>query len=98
MSPSEHKKLKGVAKGEVRDHMTGLELAIINLAEQGTIAHAQAEDSQGFEENREAATKGGRAAGAARRAFEKEYGRQIISDQSYLEQRKRLESGEETDE
>jgi hypothetical protein len=34
MKPSEHKTLKGVEKGEVRDHMTGLELAFVNVAEQ----------------------------------------------------------------
>jgi hypothetical protein len=31
----------------------------------------------------------------ARLAFEKEHGRQVISQQSYLEQRKRLQSGAE---
>ncbi|MCB0014601.1 MAG: hypothetical protein KDE34_21955, partial [Anaerolineales bacterium] len=38
LNPSEHKQLKGVEKGEVRDHMTGLELAFVNVAEQATIA------------------------------------------------------------
>ncbi len=41
------------------------------------------------------AEKGGRTAGVARRAFEAEHGRQVISDQSYLEQRKRLQTGED---
>lgn len=34
-----------------------------------------------------------RAAGAARVAFEQEHGREVISDESYLAQRKRLQSG-----
>ena len=93
MTPSEHRAHKGLEKGEVRDHMTGLELAFINVAEQATIANAQIEDAQGYEENLEAADKGGRAAGAARLAFEREHGRQVISDESYLAQRKRLQSG-----
>lgn len=93
LNPSDHKKLKGVEKGEVRDHMTGLELAFINVAEQATIANIQTDDAQGFDENLEAADKGGRSAGAARRAFEEEHGRQVISDQSYLAQRK-LQSGQ----
>ncbi len=95
MNPSEHKKHKGVEKGEVRDHMTGLELAFINVAEQATIANVHSDDAQGYEENFEAAEKGGRSAGVARRAFEKEHGRQVISDQSYLEQRKKLQPGED---
>jgi hypothetical protein len=94
MNPSDHRRLKGVEKGEVRDHMTGLELAFINVAEQATIANIQVEDAQGYEENYDAAAKGGRSAGAARRAFEQEHGRKVISDQSYLEQRKQLQAGE----
>jgi hypothetical protein len=94
MNPSDHRRLKGVDKGEVRDHMTGLELAFINVAEQATIANIQVEDAQGYEENYDAAEKGGRSAGVARRAFEQEHGRQVISDQSYLEQRKQLQAGE----
>lgn len=96
MNPSEHKQLKGVAKGEVRDHMTGLELAFVNVAEQATIANIHNEDAQGYQENHTAAAKGGRAAGVARRAFEEEHGRRVISNQSYIEQRKRLlEAGED---
>ncbi len=98
MNPSEHKELKGVEKGEVRDHMTGLELAFINVAEQATIANIQGDDAQGYDENYMAAEKGGRSAGVARRAFEEEHGREVISDKSYIEQRKKLQSGEETDE
>jgi hypothetical protein len=94
MNPSDHKKYKGVEKGEVRDHMTGLELAFINVAEQATIANVQSDDAQGYDENYDAADKGGRSAGVARRAFEKEHGRKVIIDQSYLEQRKKLQSGE----
>jgi len=93
MNPSDHKKLKGVEKGEVRDHMTGLELAFVNVAEQATIANVQTDNAQGYDENFDAAEKGGRAAGVARLAFEAEHGRQVISDQSYLEQRKKLQSG-----
>ncbi len=97
MKPAEHRMLKGVEKGEVRDHMTGLELAFVNVAEQATIANIQTEDAQGYDENYDAAEKGGRAAGVARRAFEEEHGRKVISTQSYLERRKKLEADEEVD-
>lgn len=92
LKPSDHRLLKGVTKGEVRDHMTGLELAFVNVAEQATIANIQTFDAQGYEENYDAADKGGRAAGVARLAFEEEHGRKVISDQSYLEQRKKLQA------
>ena len=93
MNPSDHRRYKGVEKGEVRDHMTGLELAFINVAEQATIANIHSDEAQGYDENYDAAEKGGRSAGVARRAFEEEHGRKVISDQSYLEQRKKLQSG-----
>lgn len=97
MNPSEHRELKGIEKGEVRDHMTGLELAFINVAEQATIANVHGDDAQGYEENYVAAEKGGRSAGAARLAFEEEHGRNVISDKSYIEQRKALQSGEDAE-
>jgi hypothetical protein len=59
-----------------------------------TIANIRVEDAQSYEGNYDAAAKGGRSAGAARRAFEQEHGRKVISDQSYLEQRKQLQVGE----
>ena len=37
MTPSKHREYKGVEKGEVRDHMTGLELAFVNVAEQARL-------------------------------------------------------------
>jgi hypothetical protein len=40
-----------------------LELAFINVAEQATIANTQVQDAQGYEENYDAAEKGGRSAG-----------------------------------
>ncbi len=95
MKPSEHRKLKGLDKGEVRDHMTGLELAFVNVAEQATIANIHTQDAQGYDENYDAAEKGGRAAGVARRAFEEEHGRKVISAKSYLEERKKLQPGKD---
>ncbi len=47
MTPSEHRAHKGLEKGEVRDHMTGLELAFINVAEQATIANVHMDNAQG---------------------------------------------------
>jgi len=75
--------------------MTGLELAFVNVAEQATIANIHTQDAQGYDENHDAAEKGGRAAGVARRAFEEEHGRKVISAKSYLEERKKLQPGKD---
>lgn len=90
MSVRKHKKLKGVEKGNLRDHMTPAELAITILGETGTTEIIREEDSQGFQENRNAARRGGKGAGAARKAYEEAMGKKVISDKSYIEERKRL--------
>lgn len=97
ISVKAHKALKGVEKGNLRDHMTPLELAFTILGEASTIEEAKATDAQGFEENKKAAQKGGKNAGVARKSFEEASGRPVISNKSYLETRKKLESGEYPD-
>ncbi|MEM7797882.1 MAG: phage antirepressor N-terminal domain-containing protein [Chloroflexota bacterium] len=98
MNPSDHKTLKGVTRDNVRDHMTGIELAFSSLAEAATLDNIKEADAQGYSQNLTAAEKGGNAAGDARRAFEKTHGRKVISDKSYLEERKRLASDAKEDE
>jgi DNA-damage-inducible protein D len=49
-------------------------------------------DAQGFNENHDAATEGGRLAGNARRNFETDRGKPVISPQNYLD----LKSGGDT--
>jgi hypothetical protein len=95
ISVKEHRELKGVKKGNLRDHMTPLELAFTILGEASTIEEVNEADAQGFEENKKAAQKGGQNAGVARKSFEQASGRPVISDQSYLESRKKLGSGKE---
>lgn len=95
MSVKEHKDLKGVKKGNLRDHMTPLELAFTILGEASTAENIQKNNAIGFEANRAAARKGGHDAGIARRAFEESSGQKVISDKSYLEEvKKRKEIGD----
>jgi len=61
----EKKRVKGLDKENLRDHMTEEELIFTQLAELETRKGAIMEDAQGLDENREAAQKGGKAAGAA---------------------------------
>ena len=84
MTPSEHKNLKGLEKQNLRDHMTDLELIFTALGEAATKIYTEDLDAQGFEENQEAATKGGNAAGNARRTFEQDTKRQVISSKNFL--------------
>ena len=85
MTPSEHKDLKGLEKQNLRDHMTDLELIFTALGEAATKIYTEDTDAQGFEENQYAAEKGGNAAGNARRTFETDTKRQVISSKNFLE-------------
>ena len=84
MTPSEHKNLKGFEKQYLRDHMTDLELIFTALGEAATKIYTEDLDAHGFEENQETAAKGGNAAGNARRTFEQDTKRQVISAKNFL--------------
>jgi DNA-damage-inducible protein D len=90
LSPTEHKDFKGIKNptANLRDHMTPLELIFTALGEEMTRALTVDTDAQGFHENAEAAQRGGRAAGKARIAAEKETGVKVVSSKSYLKQLK----------
>jgi len=77
--PSEYKELKGLKRENLRDHMTNIELIFTMLGEEGTKREAIDGDAQGFDKNKEAARKGGRAAGKALTAFEEESGKKVVS-------------------
>ncbi len=84
LTPSEHGKLKGLEKQNLRDHMTPLELIFTALGEESTRILAMQEDAKGFGENREIAEKGGRVAGRARRNAEKDLNIKVVSLENYL--------------
>lgn len=99
LTPAEHKKLKQLKRENLRDHMTGLELAFTILGEAATTEITRREDAQGFNQNQTAARKGGRIAGNARRELEAETGRPVVSPTNYLErpqaEQEHLPSGNE---
>jgi DNA-damage-inducible protein D len=86
LTPSEHKDIKGLSKPSenLRDHMTPLELIFTSLGEELTRNEAIQDDAQGFEENRDAAVKGGNVAGKARKLVESESGKKVVSTQNFL--------------
>jgi DNA-damage-inducible protein D len=91
LTPSEHSKVKGLEKENLRDHMTPLELIFTALGEEATRLNAVKDDAQGYGENHEAAQKGGRAAGGARESFENLQDVKVVSAESYLKQLKSKE-------
>ena len=94
MTPSEYKKFKGLKKENLRDHMDDLELIFSMLGERVSTEITREEDAQGYSEAENAAKRGGRVAGNARKDTEKELGRSITSKENYLsepEKKKKLE-------
>lgn len=93
MKPSEYKKFKNLKKENLRDHMTELELIFTMLGEAGTRDQAKEDDAQGFEENKQAAVKGGTSAGKALDAFEQQSGKEITTSDNFLKQIEEAKKG-----
>lgn len=98
MTPSEYRRLKGLKKENLGDHMNDLELIFTMLGEASTTRIARNKDAQGFIKNREAANEGGTVAGIARKELEKRSQQPVVTSENYLEilekeKKKRLKSG-----
>jgi len=88
LTPSEYKKVKGLKRQNLRDHMTDLELIFSMLGEASTTEITRTNDTQGFIENKEAAIQGGKVAGNARKELESKTGKRVISNENYLPEKK----------
>jgi len=84
LTPADYKKLKGLKRENLRDHMTDLELIFTMLGEAATTEIARNKDTQGLPENKQAAREGGSVAGNARRQLEAKSGRKIITRDNFL--------------
>ena len=84
ITPAQHKEVKSLERQNLRDHMTNLELIFTMLGEEMTKQVAVQEDSQGFDENKVAAQKGGKAAGNARLAAEEKSDVKVVSQHNFL--------------
>jgi hypothetical protein len=84
ITPGEYKKLKGLKRENLRDHMNDLELLFTQLGEAATTEIARTDDVDGMIGNRDAAKRGGAVAGTARKQLEGETGRKIVSKDNYL--------------
>lgn len=91
VTPSEYKKLKGLKRENLRDHMDDFELIFTMLGERSTTEIHRQEDSEGFPKLKDDAKAGGKIAGDARRALEKRLKRPIVSRKNYLGRSESLE-------
>ncbi len=85
ITPSEYKKLKGLERQNLRDHMNDLELIFNMLGERATTEIHRTEDSKGASKLQKDAKDGGDIAGGARKRLEKRLKKSIVSQENYLE-------------
>ncbi len=84
VTPSQYKKLKGLKRQNLRDHMDDFELIFTMLGERSTTEIHRTENSAGVVKLKHDARRGGRVAGNARKELEKELGRTVVSKNNYL--------------
>jgi hypothetical protein len=85
LTPNEYKKLKGLDRENLRDHMTDLELIFSMLGERATTEITQVNNSKGFTNLKKDAKEGGSIAGNARKALEQKTGKKVITKTNFLE-------------
>lgn len=87
----EYKEFKQLQKKNqnLRDHMTDLELIFTMLGEKSTTEITKEKNSQGFENCKDSANKGGNIAKRAREDLEKNLSRSVVSKENYLPKRKK---------
>lgn len=90
ITPSDYKKLKGLKRENLRDHMDDFELIFTMLGERSTTEIHRTEDSKGKTKLKQDAVRGGRIAGIARQELEKEIGRSVVTDQNFLPESKKI--------
>lgn len=84
---AEYKKVKGLERENLRDHMEDMELILTMLAEATTTTLTQARDSQGFIPLKVDASDGGGVAGRTRKDIEKLSGTKVVSPNNFLKQK-----------
>lgn len=86
----EHKRIKNLASHHsLRDNMTPIELTLTTLGEQATTEIVKSTNPVTLNENKNAAVRGGRIAGTARREIEAATNQKVVSQNNYLTTRQR---------
>ncbi|MBI3103579.1 Bro-N domain-containing protein [Candidatus Daviesbacteria bacterium] len=89
VTPSEYKKVKGVKRENLRDHMDDFELIFTMLGERSTTEIHRTENSKGVPKLKKDAKAGGDIAGGARKQLEKRLGRSIVSKRNFLSNKRK---------
>lgn len=84
VTPNEYKKLKGLKRQNLRDHMDDFELIFTMLGERSTTELHTTKDSKGLSALKDDAKTGGNVAAVARKELEKQLKRSIVSKKNYL--------------
>lgn len=84
VTPSEYKKLKGLHRENLRDHMDDFELIFNMLGERATTEIHRTENSRGVSKLKSDAKAGGGIAGGARKNLEKRLGRSVVTKKNFL--------------
>jgi prophage antirepressor-like protein len=84
VTPTEYKKLKGLKRENLRDHMDDFELILTMLGERTTTEIHRTNDSKGLPRLKDDARLGGEVAGTARKQIERRIKRPIVSKNNFL--------------
>ncbi|OGI77169.1 phage antirepressor protein [Candidatus Nomurabacteria bacterium RIFCSPHIGHO2_02_FULL_33_12] len=84
VTPSEYKKLKGLKRENLRDHMDDFELIFNMLGERATTEIHRTENSKGVAKLKSDAKRGGNVAGIARKNLEKQLKRSVVTNKNFL--------------
>jgi DNA-damage-inducible protein D len=90
VTPNQYKKLKGLKRENLRDHMDDFELIFTMLGERSTTEIHKTRNSKGIPKLKKDAKIGGKIAGNARKELEKEIKRSVVSKDNYLGKTKRI--------
>lgn len=88
LKPNEYKKLKGLKKENLRDHMSDIELTLTMLGEATARELHKTNNTQGKSNLEKDVLKAGKIAGNTRKQIEKETGKSVIRKDNYLDLKK----------
>lgn len=85
VTPAEYKRIKGLKRENLRDHMGDFELILTMLGERTTAEVHRTKDTQGMPRLKDDARVGGKIAGTARKQIERKIGRSVVSSNNFLQ-------------
>jgi len=93
ITPSDYKKIKGLKRENLRDHMGDLELILTMLGERTTTEIHQTKNTQGLSRLKDDARAGGQIAGTARKQIKRKLKRSIVLKDNFLQHKKKKRIG-----